>query len=270
MECMITSRQNPRVKAVCALSEKKERERSGLFRMDGIKLLEEAIAHGVCLTEIYIRQSSYDTVWKRLGADMVPLEDRILTVSDSVFEKMTEEKSPEGVLAVGKQLMEKHRLLDVVKDLRDGERIFFLESIRDPGNLGTIIRTAAALGINRLILSDDCADLYHPRTIRAAMGGLFRQRIDRVRADGLKESILEAKHSGRRVFATALGADARTLGEESLLASDCFVIGNEGHGLQEQTVRACGECMLIPMTEGSESFNAAVAAAICMWEIAKA
>jgi TrmH family RNA methyltransferase len=163
-----------------------------------------------------------------------------------------------------------HPVRDAVSEAWKAETagcICLLEAIRDPGNLGTVIRTAAAMGIGAMILSADCADLYHPRTVRAAMGALFTQRIIRVGRGMLPEVIGGLRDAGRRVFATALHQDALRLGEVALRQGDCVVIGNEGHGLTEETVAACDACMIIPMQEGSESLNAATAAAICMWEL---
>ena len=142
-----------------------------------------------------------------------------------------------------------------------------LESVRDPSNVGAIIRSAAALGVDRLILSEDCADIYHPKAVRASMGTVFNQKIDRV-AD-LKEVIKGLRESGRRVYAAALDASAEILGSFEKRGGDCIVIGNEGHGLSEETVAACSKSVMIPMCDRAESFNAAVAASILMWEFSK-
>ena len=269
---VITSRQNPRIKSVCALSDKKEREQSGLFRFDGIKLLEEADRKGVEIVGIYVRESAFGSLRVRLDDVLVRHEACVTLVSDSACEKLTEEKAPEGVVTVARQMQALHPKWDAECEAWTGETkgcICLLEAIRDPGNLGTVIRTAAAMGIGTLILSSDCADLYHPRTVRAAMGALFTQRIIRVEKGTLPCVIGGLRCAGRRVFATALHQDALRLGEVALRQSDCVVIGNEGHGLTEETVAACEACMIIPMQEGSESLNAATAAAICMWELSR-
>ena len=148
-----------------------------------------------------------------------------------------------------------------------GERIVLLESVRDPSNVGAIIRSAAALGIDRIIMSADCADVYHSRAVRASMGTIFNQRIDRV--EDLPEVIRGLCGAGRRVFAAALDRDALTLGTFNVEAGDCVVIGNEGHGITEQAKAACTHSVIIPMSERAESFNAAVAASLLMWELSK-
>ncbi|MBQ1962609.1 MAG: RNA methyltransferase [Clostridia bacterium] len=147
------------------------------------------------------------------------------------------------------------------------ERIVLLESVRDPSNIGAIIRSAAAIGIDRLILSADCADIYHPKAVRASMGTLFNQPIDRV--PELSSVIRQMRENGRRVFAAALDEDAVRLGDFIPESGDCVVIGNEGHGLLPETVEACDKTVIIPMTDRAESLNAAVAASILMWEFSK-
>lgn len=142
-----------------------------------------------------------------------------------------------------------------------------LESVRDPTNVGAILRSAAALGVYRLILSEDCADVYNPRAVRASMGALFGQRIDRV--GDLCGVIGQLRKRGRRVFAAALDENAVRLGELEIRRGDCVVIGNEGHGLSDGVLDASDGSVYIPMSGRTESFNAAVAASILMWEFAK-
>jgi TrmH family RNA methyltransferase len=150
-----------------------------------------------------------------------------------------------------------------VGDFPVSRRLVFLESIRDPSNLGAIIRSAAAFGVDALVLSEDCADIYNAKTVRASMGTLFTQPILRVR--DMREAVLTARQAGRRVFAAALDRDALQLGAFDVQMGDCVVIGNEGHGLSPETVAACDAAVFIPMTARAESLNAAVAASILMW-----
>ena len=192
-------------------------------------------------------------------------------LADGVFEKISEEKSPEGVISVAKYIDKLQKTVTIYNSENfsptDKERIVLLESVRDPSNVGAIIRSAAALGVDRLIMSADCADIYHPKAVRASMGTLFNQRIDRV--SDLAETIAQMRQSGRRVFAAALDERAMLLGKFEILAGDAVVIGNEGHGLSREVIDACSNSVIIPMSERAESFNAAVAASILMWEFAK-
>ncbi|MBE6577304.1 MAG: RNA methyltransferase [Ruminococcaceae bacterium] len=256
---IITSRQNPLVKSICALSDKKRRAESGLFRIDGKKLLEEAISSGISIKYVVLREGCDDSVLElasRARADIV-------SVSESVFEKMSDERSPEGVITVAYMPSALH-----TTDARvyENESILIAQALRDPGNLGTVIRSAYALGIDKLVLTSDCADLYNPKTQRAAMGAIFKLPTVSIPADGIEDFIRELIKSGRRVYATALHADARDISELDMRSGDCFVIGNEGHGLRSSTVDVCTAPVVIPMREGAESLNAAAAAAICIWE----
>lgn len=278
----VTSRQNPFVKEVCALSEKKQREKSGLFRFDGLKLCEEALRAGVEITAVVVRESSTARVREflaaRVGSCRFSAETRLRIVSDGVFEKISEEKSPDGVICVAKALDKFHKITtinNIPENLcalsEDGApvRALYLSSVRDPGNVGTILRTAAAFGIGCVLLSKDCADLYQPRTLRAAMGAIFR--LPTLRVDGSDaEAVRALQASGRRVYATALDASARALGTFPLEAGDVFLVGNEGHGLSADVIDASTHSVYIPMEAGSESLNAAMAATVCIWELRRA
>ena len=272
---VITSRQNPTVKQICALLDKKGRRESGLFRFDGVKLFGESVACGLEIDRVVLSLTASEAVREGVEREIESGRidaSRVLVVSEDVFSKLSEERAPEGIVTVARMLSLKHRTLLSSDELCVGreERLLLAESLRDPGNLGTVIRSCAALGIERLVISDDCADLYNPKTIRAAMGGLFKIGIDILPASELAPAVKLLRESGRRVYAAALHRDARVVGELELVRGDCFVIGNEGHGLSEAVIGACDACAIIPMTEGSESLNAAAAAAICIWETVRA
>ena len=279
MKDIIQSRQNPKVRFVCGLAEKKKRRESGLFRFDGIKLFLEAVENGLSLHSVYVRHPAKEETEAMLRAALSKgalTEEQIVWVSESVFEKLSEEKSPEGILCVAYMPRTLHRSMtlseatDTLREAETGSAWLFAEAIRDPGNLGTVMRTAAALGIDTLILSADCADLYHAKTVRSAMGALFRLPTVTVSEAELPALILALRQGGRRIFAAALREDAQVIGAFSLRRGDCFVIGNEGHGLSEAVIDATDGAAIIPMREGNESLNAAAAAAICIWETVRA
>jgi len=275
MKEWITSRQNPQMRLVCGLAEKKKRRETGWFRFDGIKLFREAMQCGVEIVSVLVRapmDEQVEEVLSEFTRKGLLSEDVITPVSETVFEKLTEEKAPEGIVTVARQLCDLH--VDFTTVSPDGidreERILIAESLRDPGNLGTVMRSCAALGVDRLILTSDCADFYNPKTLRAAMGALFRLPTVTVPAEELPRWIEGLRATGRRVYAAALRQDAISIGALELRAGDCFVIGNEGHGLSEKTITACDGAAIIPMREGNESLNAAAAAAICIWETVRA
>ncbi len=272
---IVRSRQNRTVVELCKLTDRKAREAQRVFRFDGVKLFCEAIKKGVAVQTVVLRASNAEALRARLekecGSAAFDGAGRVLLLSDELFDKISEEKSPEGVITIAKYI-DKFQKFATIYNGADflrmkNESVVLLESVRDPSNIGAVIRSAAAIGVDRLIVSSDCADIYHPKAVRASMGALFDQRIDRV--DDLCEVIRGLRQSGRRVFAAALDERALKLGSFSPQAGDCVVIGNEGHGLGDATVAACDRSVMIPMTDRAESFNAAVAASILMWEFHK-
>lgn len=273
-EEVVTSRQNRTVVEVGKLGDRRARDANERFRFDGIKLLREAVRNNVELPLILLRESRAaaveETLWETERARIWDCADRVLTLSDAVFDKISEEKSPEGVICVAKYIDKCKKIATIYSEglfPRADETVVLLESVRDPSNVGAIIRSAAALGVDRLILSEDCADIYNAKAVRASMGTLFGQRIDRV--GDLPGVIAQLRERGRRVFAAALDRDAWRLGDFSLRQGDCVVIGNEGHGLSAEVLVAADHRVFIPMSARAESLNAAVAASILMWEFAK-
>ncbi len=249
------------------LKEKKYRRAEGLFRFDGIKLFSEAVEKGASIEYVFVMESASDAV--KLAVKNSGLTSVTYLLSDEAFAKLTDEQAPEGVVTVCQNLKNVNMSSDTQALARDaqGATTLILESVRDTGNLGTVIRTAKAFSIDRLIISSDCADLYNPKTVRAAMGALFSQEI--VEVDDVAALIANMRSEGSRVYAAALQSDAKALGSIELKMGDAIVIGNEGHGLSGAVIDACDECLYIPMEAGSESLNASVAASVCMWELYK-
>ncbi len=268
-ETVITSSQNQYVSLVRSLMDRKSRERQRLYRIDGVKLLCEAVSRGAKIRLLMLCEGQSDAVCAKAqelyGIKLRDSEFVTVTVASHIFEKLSDENAPEGIIAVMDYDGERHRQLDGADvDAQTSEKILLLESVRDPQNVGAIIRAAAAFGADRMIISRDCADIYNPKTLRASMGALFSQRIDRV--GDINAAIAALKSGGRRVFAAALDDRAQRLGSLEIRNGDCVIIGNEGHGLSETTVSACTDSVYIPMSDAVESLNAATAAAVLAWE----
>lgn len=266
----ITSRQNSAVLNVRKLAEKKVRNKEKLFRFDGIKLFIEAVASEVEIETVFIKKDSAERIYEKVG-EYLKTYKNVKLLDDGVFDSISEEKSPEGILCVARHIDKSHKnvVIDDIDPSLDGyisanDKVFVLESVRDPGNLGTIIRSATAFGVDVIVMSDDCAELYNPKTIRASMGTLFKQKT--VTTSNLPGMLRALSNSGRNIYAAALDDEARLLGKLELNTSDCIVVGNEGHGLSEKTISACDEKILIPMTKNAESLNASIASSICLWE----
>lgn len=264
----ISSRANAKVVTLGKLSEKKHRDRESVFLADGVKLAQEAVkyAHPEYLI---LAESAIDIAAAKETAELYKAAGiPIYVFSDAAFDKISTEKSPDGIIAALAYMTGLHTFTmrgDISKfdDWQRNRRLLLLDSIRDPGNLGTILRSAEAMGITGVILAG-CADIYNHKTVRAAMGTLFRMPL--YIADDSIPLIHKMKDSGRRVLAAALGEHTLTLGDYDVLVTDCPVIGNEGHGLSADVIDACTACVRIPMAGNTESLNAASAAVCILWE----
>lgn len=263
----ISSKSNPLIVRMAKLKDKKYRKTEELFRFDGIKLFEEAVQNNAPVRYVFVSESAASK-FKNI-VEQSNVSTAIYLLSDEVFVKLTDEQSPEGIITVCQNLENISQAEDytLLAKTVNGKPLLMLESVRDTGNMGTILRSAKAFGIDTLIISSDCADLYNPKTIRAAMGALFTQKV--VKIDNLSKAICALRENGTRVFAAALNRDAKKLGSFELKKGDAILIGNEGHGLSEEAINACDECVYIPMEMGSESLNASIAASVCMWELYK-
>jgi len=261
----IESRNNSIIKSVAALRESAERRASGSFVFEGAHLLEEYLRSGRTPRAVFVREDSYarySSLAARAGCDLYE-------VTAPVYDKLTQEKAPQGILTVADMLPEIKELCaenaqETVASLGGGHTVI-LENLQDPGNVGTVIRTAAALGASVLLCS--CADIYSAKTLRATMGALFFCRAALCRS---AELAINALHSrGRRVISAALYGETLPLGGFEILKDDCFVIGSEGGGISQKTLESCDFSARIPISGAVESLNAAAAAAVFLWEAAR-
>lgn len=264
----ITSRANPIVRETASLQEKKYRTRLGLFLTEGEKLFREAVQAGLAIQRVLLDGRRADSLLPMVEAVLqgsAAENTPVFCLGGEAFDKISTEMAPQGVICVLKHLDFFKKCTKIsMKELPAGERAVFLDSVRDPGNLGAVIRSAAAFGVGTLLLTEDCADLYNPKTVRAAMGCLFKVRVITV-ADAVG-SVSALRESGRRVYAAELREGAVSLRALELRGEDVFVIGNEGHGVAPALSAACDGSVYIPIATGVESLNAAVAASLLLWE----
>ena len=272
-EEVITSRANPTVKWAASLSEKKGRAAERAFIAEGEKLTREALAARLPVTHILLCESRARNILDSLLpllSEQIYENTEIITLSESAFSKISTEKAPQGVICVIKYL-DFFNIIDIIYKeeffLEKTERALALYSLRDPGNLGAVIRSAVAFGVDHIILSADSADIYSPKTVRSAMGSLYRTKITVV--GDFSSFIRAAQNIGRRVFAAELSEDAVSLNDCGLRADDIVIIGNEGHGIPTEVSSACDGSVYIPISGKTESLNASVAAALFMWEQSK-
>ena len=244
----ITSRKNPLLQQVKRLfASRRERENAGLFAADGIKLLHEAAKY--C--------AELETVILSDGVEAaLPEQVRVIRVPGDVMESISPMASPQGAVFLCR-LPEKTAFSP-----KPG--MLLLDGIQDPGNLGTILRTADALDVTVALL-EGCADPYSHKVVRASMGAVFRTPVVTASWEQVSASCREA---GIPIAVTALEAGAVDI-RQAVLSKMAVVIGSEGQGVRREILEAAEEKLIIPMNPHCESLNAAVAAAITMWQMKK-
>ena len=251
----ISSVHNPIVQSLRELQKAKARREQGLFLADSVKMVREAIDLGLCRTLIVERGRENDYAQEIEQAEAVGCG--ALLVAPSVMGALSEQKTPQGIMATVAIRPEPESL--------GGSLIVAMDGVQDPGNVGTILRTADAAGFDGALLSSACADLYSAKTLRATMGSVFR--VPTLRTDDLPAALEAMKARGYAVVATELGgADfyAHCPHEKCVL-----VIGSEGRGVSENVRAAATHHLALPMRGGAESLNAAVAAGIMIYEMAR-
>ncbi len=265
-EVMITSTSNPRMKEIVQLRKKSRlRSKTGTFLVEGLRMLREVPQNR--LLQLYVT----DEFYKKHRAEPIFASEKVL-VSPEVFACISDTKTPQGILAVVRQsdyteneLLEKCRNKNAADKSR-AAHFLVMDTIQDPGNLGTIFRTAEAAGVTGIFLSRECADIYNPKTIRSTMGAIFR--VPFVYVNDLEETVKKLKEQKIHVCAAHLEGK-RDYDEEDYCRGTAFLIGNEGSGLRPE-VAACADTWIrIPMEGQTESLNAAVAASVLMFEVSR-
>lgn len=257
---IISSPQNPQVKRL-ALLQKKSRARldEGLFIAEGLKMFEEARQMAL-LVKTYVAESFYNEMLAKQAGYFEGLDYEILT--DSVFKTVSETRSPQGIMGLVR--IKRHEPEDIIKN--PNALLLLLEDIRDPGNLGTIIRAAEGAGVSGIITNGSSVELYNPKVVRSTMGSIFRVPVCQV--EDFYAILGNIKESGIKIYAAHLaGAD---YDKEAGYNGRCaFLIGNEASGLSKQAVALADKLIKIPMAGRVESLNAAVASAILIYEAAR-
>lgn len=257
---MITSTTNDKIKYLKQLlAKRKQREADKVFVCEGIKLYGELLRD--CpekIVSVYASESYYNVL---SAAERTRLFDgkNFEIVKDSVFESASETVTPQGVLCVAKQPeYDAESILSAGGPLR----VLFLEDLRDPGNMGTILRTSEGAGMDLVIAGGDCVDIFNPKVVRATMGSVFR--VPFVVANDTAEMLETLKKHGVTTYAAYL-AGSEDFKAVKYADRAAFLIGNEANGLKAETAEACDHCIRISMAGKLESLNAAVAAAVIMY-----
>lgn len=256
---LLTSRSNPIIKNCRSLaSSSQERREQGLCFLEGERLCCDAVGSGAVVELLLITESAMG----RLGTRLQQLLDTAASsylVSDNVAECVAQTKSAQGVFALCRIPQQAHI------EYSPTGRYLLLDRLQDPGNLGTIIRCAEAFGIDSVICSGDCADIWSPKVLRSTMGSAFRQHTHV--SDSLLDDIKSMQQSGVSVFAAALDDTAITPDKLGRNGGIAVVVGNEGSGVCTEVLDSCDGRVYIPMTGQLESLNAATAASILLWEL---
>lgn len=266
----ITGRDNSAVCAAAKLSERKYRLESGRYTVGGRKLVQEAADAGILVSAVFAT-ASFRAAHPELCAR---LEEKypnaaFYEVTEQLLCKLTAEISPEGIICVC-LCIDKTEKINKIYNMSSGDGNFVLlcDRLSDPGNLGAVLRSARAFGCLTekapVLLGEGCADLYSQKTLRGSMGAAFSPYC--FEQINVKDAITSLRSSGFTVYAAALHHSAVLLTEIDFSEKTAFVIGNEGNGLGDDVIALCDRCALIPMSAGSESLNAAVAASVIMWE----
>lgn len=245
----LRSRQSARVRFFRELARDADfRRENGLYLCDGEKLLQEALRSDAEICHV---------VWREKRTDEYGAFEKEFVASSELFDYISPMKNSPG------PLFSVRMKPDTASE--KPERVLLLEEIQDPGNVGTILRTADAFDVDAVILLEGCADVYAPKTVRAGMGAVFRQTVLRM---ALEEAVAYCRAHGLPLYGAALSPRARDL-RELRLDRSAVAIGSEGHGLSAELLSQCDGELIIPMSGAAESLNAGVAAAIVMWEMCR-
>ncbi len=253
---VISSKDNEFIKEIKKLKEKKYRDEKHQFIVEGIKMVSEAITENSCINSIIICEDcvSNGTIDKKMLYEIAKY--KCVYVTEKVFQSISDVTNPQGILAVIDHNIEEN-LIDYNTDF-----ILVLDGIQDPGNLGTILRTADSANLNQIIVSKDTADCYNPKVVRSTMGGIFRVNV--IKANNLVECLNEIKKHEFEIVVTSLDTDKSVY--DINYNKKVVVIGNEANGVSKEIMAMADKKVKIPMLGKTESLNAGVAAGIMIYE----
>jgi len=258
---MITSFKNDQIRFIKSLSIRKNREENGCFLVEGLRGVCEGITSGIKVRQIVLSQSfASSEYFKELKAktgsvEGFSLEPVLLMVTDEVYRSFTETETPQGVAAIFE--------IPKVNGIQ-GDSVVILENLQDPGNMGTVIRTADAAGFDGVVCSYGCVDIYNQKVIRSTAGSIFHIPVLQTKLTG--PAIAEVlKEKGYKLYAAHPRGDTSCF-DEPFEGKSAIVIGNEANGLSDGLIEKCDVLLTIPMPGKAESLNASVAAALLIYE----
>jgi len=238
---MVTSKDNSKYKMWSKLSQKKYRQKEQLFLVEGAHLVLEAKKAGVIVDVLLCEGVSFD------------IDAPITYLTKSLFEKLASTIATAGIMAVCRMKE---------GNIKKNNRLLLVDGVQDPGNLGTLIRSALAFGFDGLVMSEDTVDVYNEKVVRATQGALFNIAINR---RNLMNYVANLQKSSVRVYATTLNDDAKMMSDVMPAEYMAFIVGNEGAGIRESLVEASDASIVIEMASCVESLNVGVAGSILMY-----
>ncbi|OLS02831.1 TrmH family RNA methyltransferase [Tissierella creatinophila] len=254
----ITSDKNPIIKEIKALSRKKNRWREKLFIIEGIKVIEEAIKASMGIKYIFFSEILLEADGGEVFFNKIKDRKETVKLSTKIFNQITNLDSPQGVLAIVE--FKEREITDLYK--KELPFIIFLDGLNDPGNLGTIIRTADAFRVDAIVLGEDCVDPYNSKVVRSTMGSIFRVSLYNVKDN--EDFFDNMKKRDIDIITTSLSG--KPLERKDFSGGFVLVIGNEANGVRKNIIERSTKEIKIPMPGGAESLNAGVAASIIMYE----
>ena len=254
---MITSTSNPQVKRLLQLQKKgKVRNEEKVFIVEGLRMFQEVPSERV--EKVYISETLYNRKKQELNLSKFSYE----ILADSVFSHVSDTKTPQGILCVVRQ--KKYNVDELLK--AKTPHFMVLDNLQDPGNLGTIVRTAEGAGVDAVFLSKESVDIYNPKTIRSTMGSIYRMPV--VYVEDLVELLCAFRERGIKSYAAHLDGK-NSYDKENYQSGTAILIGNEGNGLRDCVTESADILVQIPMLGQVESLNAAIAASVLMFEVAR-
>ena len=255
---LITSKDNRAIKLWKQLSsDGRARRKNRLFAAEGARLCADAATSGIVVREVLYTARAAELYAEYLQT-ILAVAHNDFEITTSIAQYMADTTSPQGIFCICE-------LPQNQMTLAPTGRYLGLEDVQDPANMGAVIRTAEALGIDGLLLSDGCCDVYGPKVLRSSMGGVFRLPL--LQVGNMTDMATRLREQGFVVYACVPSADALCIDQVELRDGCIPLIGNEGNGLKPQTIAASDAQITIPMDGRAESLNAAMAAGIVMWEL---
>lgn len=253
---IITSKDNELIKHIRKLKDKKYRDEYNEYVVEGIKIVEEAVKENVKIKQIIICNDTTKTYEIPTHIMLEIAKYECIYVTDKIFNLITQVTNPQGIMAIIEKNSEKNQI-DYTQDI-----ILALDDVQDPGNLGTILRTADSIGLNQIVVSKGTADAFNSKVVRSTMGAIFRIKI--VETENLIQSIKEMKKHHFKLMVTSLQTENSIY--DINFNKKIIVIGNEANGVSKEIQDMADEKAKIPMFGRTESLNASVAAGIVMYE----